>query len=838
MAEFRIQKFTLIRLIYGIIIIIVLISAFLPYFSRSYVYPPPPAEPIYNYTKNYIGYLELIYGGWIGIALLIISVVILNPERKSKALLIGIGGCILILINLMIRPSLQNITLSSGFYIGLIFGIGLIAINLFAFISKEGVLTFDRVKSAKVKEVKVKPVKIKPVKVQKVKSKPVKTRPSKVKVDKRKAVEVEPIAVKQEAVVGTDWESKEFIEEKTKDFIKTMQFKSKELPFFEIISKTGVNRGALETIVDDMITNKVIDARVRDFVIIFREISKEKREEGLKKVKSGLQQQLSNIDELIQGNRFDEAIASLNSVIESAEEFSLAEIIEKAKDKIDMCNKLKIEKSEELDEQRVKDELRIQLSEIEDLIDDNKFKVAHRDIERVKEIAEEYNLTEFVNKAEELTNQCNELETDLKKDMEEQRVKSELQQNMLTITKQINQKKFDVAIKNLEQVIKDAETYEFEEYVKEAEEKIKISKELEIEWRREQKQKAKEDLRTKMTEINVLIKEGKFKGANRQLDKVKEVAQEFKLSEFLNEADEKIKECQALELEIRKDKDQIKTGKKLQKQLSNIEKLIETNKFYDAILNLVDMKEVARQYELSDILEKIEEKIEFCKNFQFNTKKKVKDTILDYGAKLARLELMDIIEKSGIQDETLIEQIIFEMIKNREINGEYFSSSKSIAFYQQTKEAVPVSEIEEITKQKVFLSYSTLDAERFRISDIVKELEVYPEIQKVTYWQADSNQNIVEFMEDTLKNTDVFILFCSKNSVKSDAVKGEWQAAYQMRKKGMLKMIPVYEIEEEIPVLLWQMLNVKFTEDNFEGFIEKLYEEILRGLRKPVSPTA
>ena len=87
------------------------------------------------------------------------------------------------------------------------------------------------------------------------------------------------------------------------------------------------------------------------------------------------------------------------------------------------------------------------------------------------------------------------------------------------------------------------------------------------------------------------------------------------------------------------------------------------------------------------------------------------------------------------------------------------------------------------------------------IIDIVKELEVYPEIQKVSYWQADSDQNIVEFMEATLKKTDVFVLFCSKNSVKSDAVKGEWQAAYQMRKKGMLKMIPVYEIEEEIPEL-------------------------------------
>ncbi len=44
----------------------------------------------------------------------------------------------------------------------------------------------------------------------------------------------------------------------------------------------------------------------------------------------------------------------------------------------------------------------------------------------------------------------------------------------------------------------------------------------------------------------------------------------------------------------------------------------------------------------------------------------------------------------------------------------------------------------------------------------------------------------------------------------------------------MLKIIPIYEDEDNIPVLLWQLLNVKYEKDDFEGFIEKLYEEILR----------
>ena len=70
--------------------------------------------------------------------------------------------------------------------------------------------------------------------------------------------------------------------------------------------------------------------------------------------------------------------------------------------------------------------------------------------------------------------------------------------------------------------------------------------------------------------------------------------------------------------------------------------------------------------QLDDVIEKIEEKIEACKNFQFNTINKIKNTIANYGSKLARLELMDISEKSGIQDENLIEKIIIEMIKKQE----------------------------------------------------------------------------------------------------------------------------------------------------------------------------
>ncbi|MFX1499547.1 MAG: right-handed parallel beta-helix repeat-containing protein [Promethearchaeota archaeon] len=133
-------------------------------------------------------------------------------------------------------------------------------------------------------------------------------------------------------------------------------------------------------------------------------------------------------------------------------------------------------------------------------------------------------------------------------------------------------------------------------------------------------------------------------------------------------------------------------------------------------------------------------------------------------------------------------------------------------------------------KFNLFLSYSTLDSDYFHIQMIAQQLKQYKEIDDVLFWERDSGQNIVEYMEKALRKCNTFVLFCTERSLSSDAVKDEWQAAFQMRKKQMLKIIPVYEKEENIPRLLWHLLNVKYIKDDFEGFIKNLFKEILRPL--------
>lgn len=130
--------------------------------------------------------------------------------------------------------------------------------------------------------------------------------------------------------------------------------------------------------------------------------------------------------------------------------------------------------------------------------------------------------------------------------------------------------------------------------------------------------------------------------------------------------------------------------------------------------------------------------------------------------------------------------------------------------------------------RKIFISYSTKDSEYFQIPKIAEHLKNFPEIDEILYWEADSSANIVEYMEETLKKSNLFILFCSENALNSKAVKDEWQVAFQLRKKDLMKIIPIYVNEDHIPRLLLHLLNVRFNSENFNEFIETLYNEILR----------
>ncbi|MFX0048436.1 MAG: toll/interleukin-1 receptor domain-containing protein [Candidatus Hermodarchaeota archaeon] len=128
----------------------------------------------------------------------------------------------------------------------------------------------------------------------------------------------------------------------------------------------------------------------------------------------------------------------------------------------------------------------------------------------------------------------------------------------------------------------------------------------------------------------------------------------------------------------------------------------------------------------------------------------------------------------------------------------------------------------------IFLSYSTVDTDFFRIKEIARKLETHPDITRVYYWEKDSGQNIIEYMEDNLKRSKVFVLFCSQHSYESKSVKLERGAAIQLSQEDRIRILPVFVNPSEIPLLMKPFLGVEYNPEKFDNFILKLTEEIFR----------
>jgi len=127
---------------------------------------------------------------------------------------------------------------------------------------------------------------------------------------------------------------------------------------------------------------------------------------------------------------------------------------------------------------------------------------------------------------------------------------------------------------------------------------------------------------------------------------------------------------------------------------------------------------------------------------------------------------------------------------------------------------------------KIFISYATEDSKKFKISIIAKNLIKYPLIETVLFWEEDLHDDIYDYMDSNLGKCDIFLLFCSQNALKSDAVKMEWHAALKIKKK----IIPVFRREQDIPTLLSTKLGVQFNESDIEGTHKSIYDLILKKL--------
>ena len=87
---------------------------------------------------------------------------------------------------------------------------------------------------------------------------------------------------------------------------------------------------------------------------------------------------------------------------------------------------------------------------------------------------------------------------------------------------------------------------------------------------------------------------------------------------------------------------------------------------------------------------------------------------------------------------------------------------------------------------------------------------------------------IIEYMENNLEKSRVFILFCSEHSNDSKSVKLERAAAIQLCQEERMRILPIFMNPRDIPLLVKPFLGVEYQQDNFDHFLQKLAEEIFR----------
>jgi len=124
----------------------------------------------------------------------------------------------------------------------------------------------------------------------------------------------------------------------------------------------------------------------------------------------------------------------------------------------------------------------------------------------------------------------------------------------------------------------------------------------------------------------------------------------------------------------------------------------------------------------------------------------------------------------------------------------------------------------------LFFSYSKKDTSRFHISKLAKLLKKLPEINDIYYYQAIPFSDIYDYMEEYIERSDIILLFCSENAKYNKYVKLEWKSAFDVGKQ----IIPIYEDEQDIPILLRSLLRVEFQRDDLNNTNKEIYEIIAK----------
>jgi len=126
----------------------------------------------------------------------------------------------------------------------------------------------------------------------------------------------------------------------------------------------------------------------------------------------------------------------------------------------------------------------------------------------------------------------------------------------------------------------------------------------------------------------------------------------------------------------------------------------------------------------------------------------------------------------------------------------------------------------------IFISHSSLDKDL--IEEVAKQIaEIFGQAH-VFYdsWSIQPGDGIINEMNTALENCKFFFFFVSKNSLQSDMVKLEWQAALLKATKGKAKFIPVRIDDCTFPIILMQILYIDIFEQGLDVGLRQMIDVI------------
>ena len=126
----------------------------------------------------------------------------------------------------------------------------------------------------------------------------------------------------------------------------------------------------------------------------------------------------------------------------------------------------------------------------------------------------------------------------------------------------------------------------------------------------------------------------------------------------------------------------------------------------------------------------------------------------------------------------------------------------------------------------IFMSHNYKD--KAIVESISTQIATLVSYENVFYdsWSIQPGDGIVDKMNEALESSKVFFFYVSKNSLQSNMVKLEWQAALLKATKGNCKFIPVRIDDCSFPIVFMQILYIDIYEQGLDIGLRQMIDVI------------